>query len=113
MSETNSVAAIYETHTQAEKAVKELQKSEFDMKKMLSASIITPTSIWLDSITPGQNGAFRGGIWGWFVRRRFLRRSRHRDPLKYVGLSRHKHLSTTRRTSHTQNRARRFANNRE
>jgi hypothetical protein len=34
MSETNSVVAIYPTHTQAEKAVKELQKSGFDMKKM-------------------------------------------------------------------------------
>jgi hypothetical protein len=34
MFETNSVVAIYDTHTQAEEAVKELQRSGFDMKKM-------------------------------------------------------------------------------
>ena len=34
MFETNSVVAIYGTHSQAEEAVKELQKSGFDMKKM-------------------------------------------------------------------------------
>jgi hypothetical protein len=34
MLDTNSVAAIYQTHTQAEEAVKELQKSGFDMKKL-------------------------------------------------------------------------------
>ena len=34
MSETNSVVAIYDTHTQAEEAVKELQRSGFDMQKM-------------------------------------------------------------------------------
>ena len=34
MLETNSVVAIYETHAQAEEAVKELQRSGFDMKKM-------------------------------------------------------------------------------
>jgi hypothetical protein len=32
MTEVNSVVAIYETHTEAEEAVKELQKSGFDMK---------------------------------------------------------------------------------
>jgi hypothetical protein len=31
MLETNSVVAIYGTHTQAEEAVKELQRSGFDM----------------------------------------------------------------------------------
>ena len=34
MIEANSVVAIYDTHTQAEDAVKELQRSGFDMKKM-------------------------------------------------------------------------------
>ena len=34
MSETNSVVAIYETHSQAAEAVKEVQRSGFDMKKM-------------------------------------------------------------------------------
>ena len=32
MTKTNSVVAIYETHTQAEEAVKELQRSGCDMK---------------------------------------------------------------------------------
>ncbi|WP_423950218.1 general stress protein [Candidatus Binatus sp.] len=33
MSEINSVVAIYDTHSQAEKAVSELQRSGFDMNK--------------------------------------------------------------------------------
>ena len=32
MSETNSCIGIYNTHTEAENAIKELQKSGFDMK---------------------------------------------------------------------------------
>jgi len=72
MSETNSVVAVYKTHTQAEEAVKELQKSGFDMKKM---SIVGKdyhtdehvvgyyntsdrTKYW------GKLGAFWGGLWG-------------------------------------------------
>jgi len=34
MTKTNSVVAIYDTHSQAEKAVMELQRSGFDMNKM-------------------------------------------------------------------------------
>jgi hypothetical protein len=34
MSEINSVVAIYNTHSQAEETVKELQRSGFDMKKL-------------------------------------------------------------------------------
>jgi hypothetical protein len=34
MAETNSVVAVYDTHSKAEEAVKELQRSGFDMKKM-------------------------------------------------------------------------------
>ena len=34
MSKQNSVVAIFESHTQAEDAVRELQKSGFDMKKL-------------------------------------------------------------------------------
>lgn len=33
MTDTNAVIAIYETHSGAENAVKELQRSGFDMKK--------------------------------------------------------------------------------
>ena len=53
MSETNSVVALYETHSQAEEAVKELQRSGFDMKKMsIVGRITTPRSTWSDTITP-------------------------------------------------------------
>ena len=34
MPQVNSVVAIYDSHSQAEEAVKELQRSGFDMKKM-------------------------------------------------------------------------------
>ena len=34
MDDTNAVIAVYDTHEAAEKAVKELQKSGFDMKKL-------------------------------------------------------------------------------
>jgi len=36
VSNQNSVVGVYKTHTEAEAAVKELQKSGFDMKKALS-----------------------------------------------------------------------------
>jgi hypothetical protein len=53
MLETNSVVAIYQTHSEAEEAVKELQRSGFDIKKCpSSARIITPTSTSLGTITP-------------------------------------------------------------
>ena len=53
MSETNSVVGIYETHSAAEEAIKELQKSGFDMKKMsIVGRITTPTSTSSDTITP-------------------------------------------------------------
>jgi Heat induced stress protein YflT domain len=34
MSDTNAVIAIYDSHSAADNAVKELQKSGFDMKKL-------------------------------------------------------------------------------
>ena len=34
MTDTNAVIAVYETHSGAENAVKDLQKSGFDMKKL-------------------------------------------------------------------------------
>jgi hypothetical protein len=72
MSEVNSVVAIYETHSQAEEAVKELQRSGFDMKKMslVGRDYHTDEQVvgyyntgdrmkhW------GKLGAFWGGIWG-------------------------------------------------
>jgi uncharacterized membrane protein len=72
MSESNSVVVIYETHTQAEEAVKELQKSGFDMKKM---SIVGKDYHTDEHVVGyynagdrmkywGKLGAFWGGIWG-------------------------------------------------
>ena len=72
MSETNSVVAIYPTHTQAEEAVKELQKSGFDMKKM---SIVGKDYHTDEQVVGyyntgdrmkywGKQGAFWGGLWG-------------------------------------------------
>jgi hypothetical protein len=72
MSETNSVVAIYETHSQAEEAVKELQRAGFDMKKM---SIVGKDYHTDEHVVGyynagdrmkywGKQGAFWGGIWG-------------------------------------------------
>ena len=72
MSETNSVVAVYETHTQAEEAVKELQRSGFDMKKM---SIVGKDYHSDEHVVGyynagdrmkywGTQGAFWGGLWG-------------------------------------------------
>jgi uncharacterized membrane protein len=72
MPETNSVVAIYETHTQAENAVKELQRSGFDMKKM---SIVAKDYHTDEHVVGyyntgdrmkywGKLGAFWGGLWG-------------------------------------------------
>jgi uncharacterized membrane protein len=72
MSEVNSVVAIYETHSQAEEAVKELQRSGFDMKKM---SIVGRDYHTDEQVVGyyntgdrmkhwGKLGAFWGGIWG-------------------------------------------------
>ena len=72
MSETNSVVAIYETHSQAEEAVKELQKAGFDMKKM---SIVGKDYHTDEHVVGyynagdrmkywGKQGAFWGGLWG-------------------------------------------------
>jgi len=72
MSETNSVVAIYETHSEAEEAVKELQRAGFDMKKM---SIVGKDYHTDEHVVGyyntgdrmkywGKMGAFWGGIWG-------------------------------------------------
>jgi uncharacterized membrane protein len=72
MTKTNSVVAIYGTHSQAEEAVKELQKSGFDMKKM---SIVGKDYQTDEHVVGyyntgdrmkywGKQGAFWGGLWG-------------------------------------------------
>ena len=72
MIETNSVVAIYDSHTQAADAVKELQRSGFDMKKM---SIVGKDYHTDEHVVGyyntgdrmkywGKLGAFWGGLWG-------------------------------------------------
>src|SRR5580658_3125303 len=72
MSETNSVVAIYRTHTQAEDAVKELQKSGFDMKNMsivgkdyhTDEHVVGYYNVGDRMKYWGSQGAVWGGIWG-------------------------------------------------
>ncbi len=72
MSDKNAVVAIYESHAEAEEALKELQKAGFDMKKL---SIVgkdyhteeNPVGYYNagDRMKRwGKSGAFWGGLWG-------------------------------------------------
>ena len=72
MSATNAVVAIYDSHSQAEEAVKELQKSGVDMKKL---SIVGKDYHTDEQVVGyyntgdrmkywGKLGAFWGGLWG-------------------------------------------------
>jgi uncharacterized membrane protein len=72
VSETNAAVAIYDTHSQAEEAVKELQKSGIDMKKL---SIVGKDYHTDEQVVGyyntgdrmkywGKLGAFWGGLWG-------------------------------------------------
>jgi len=80
MTKTNSVVAIYGTHAQAEEAIKELQRSGFDMKKM---SIVGKDYHTDESVVGyyntgdrmkywGKQGAFWGGLWGMFFGALFI-----------------------------------------
>jgi hypothetical protein len=71
-SDTQSAVAIYNTHTEAESAVKELQKSGFDMKHL---SIVGKGYHSEENVVGfyntgdrmkywGKQGAFWGGLWG-------------------------------------------------
>jgi hypothetical protein len=72
LSITNSVVAIYETHEQAEKAIKELQGAGVDMKSLSIAGKDTYTDEHVvgyynagDRMKHwGKVGAFWGGFWG-------------------------------------------------
>jgi uncharacterized membrane protein len=72
MSDTNAVVAIYDSHSQAEEAVKELQRSGVDMKKL---SIVGKDYHTDEQVVGyyntgermkywGKLGAFWGGLWG-------------------------------------------------
>jgi len=73
MTTNNSIVAIYPSHTAAEAAIKELQQSGFDMKKL---SIIGRDYHTDEHVVGyyntgdrmkywGKMGAFWGGLWGW------------------------------------------------
>jgi uncharacterized membrane protein len=72
MSITNSVVAIYDTHAQAERAVKELQEAGVDMKSLSIAGKDTHTDEHVVGYCNagdrmkhwGKVGAFWGGFWG-------------------------------------------------
>jgi uncharacterized membrane protein len=72
MSDKNSVIALFNQHTQAEAAVKQLQQAHFDMKEL---SIVGKGFHTEEKVVGyyntgermkawGKNGAFWGGIWG-------------------------------------------------
>jgi len=72
MADTNAVIAVYETHSGAENAVKELQRSGFDMKKL---SVVGKDFHSDEQVVGyynagdrmrywGKMGAFWGGLWG-------------------------------------------------
>ncbi len=72
MSDVNSVVAIYDTHEQAEKAVKELQEAGVDMKSLSIAAkdmhtdeqVVGYYNIGDRMKHWGKVGAFWGGFWG-------------------------------------------------
>ena len=72
MNKNNSIVAVYPSHTAAEAAVKELQKSGFDMKKLsivgrdyhTDEHVIGYYSAGDRMKYWGKMGAFWGGIWG-------------------------------------------------
>jgi uncharacterized membrane protein len=75
MSEKNAVVAIFSNHTEAEAAVKELQKSKFDMKQL---SIVGKDYHSEEHVVGyyntgdrmrywGKLGAFWGGLWGFLL----------------------------------------------
>src|SRR5512135_272890 len=72
MAENNAVVGIYNSHTEAEASIKELQRSGFDMKKL---SIVGKDYHTEEHVVGyynagdrmkcwGKTGAFWGGIWG-------------------------------------------------
>jgi uncharacterized membrane protein len=74
MSKNNSVVAIYPSHTAAEAAIKELQKSGFDLKKLsivgrdyhTDEHVVGYYNVGDRMRVWGKTGAFWGGIWGLF-----------------------------------------------
>ena len=75
MNKNNSIVAVYPSHTAAEAAVKELQQSGFDMKKLsivgrdyhTDEHVIGYYNVGDRMKYWGKMGAFWGGIWGMFL----------------------------------------------
>jgi uncharacterized membrane protein len=72
MEDTNATVAVFETHAEADEAVKELQKAGFDMKKL---SVVGKDYHTEEQVVGyynagdrmkhwGKLGAFWGGLWG-------------------------------------------------
>jgi uncharacterized membrane protein len=74
MSNNNSVVAIYPSHTAAEAAIKGLQKSGFDLKKLsivgrdyhTDEHVVGYYNVGDRMKVWGKTGAFWGGVWGLF-----------------------------------------------
>jgi uncharacterized membrane protein len=72
MSDKNSVIAMFHEHTQAENAVKELQKDGFDMKRLsivgkdyhIDENVVGYYNVGDRMKFWGKQGAFWGGFWG-------------------------------------------------
>jgi uncharacterized membrane protein len=72
MNKSNSIVAIYPTHTAAEAAIKELQQSGFDLKKLsivgrdyhTEEHAVGYYNIGDRMKAWGKTGAFWGGLWG-------------------------------------------------
>ena len=70
--EKGAVVAIYDTHQEAEEAVRELQKSGFDMQKLLilgkdyqtEEEVVGYYTTGERMQAWGKTGAFWGGLWG-------------------------------------------------
>ncbi len=72
MTSTNSVVAVFESHNQAEEAIRELQKDGFDMKKLsivgkdyhTEEHVVGYYTTGDRMLYWGKQGAFWGGLWG-------------------------------------------------
>jgi uncharacterized membrane protein len=72
MSEKNAIIAVYNTHIEAEDAVKQLQRADFDMRKLsivgrdyhTEQHIVGYYNIGDRMKSWGKRGAFWGGLWG-------------------------------------------------
>ena len=74
MKENNAIVAVYPSHMAAEAAIKELQKSGFDMKKLsivgrdyhTEEDVVGYYNVGDRMKAWGTRGAFWGGLWGFY-----------------------------------------------